>query len=92
MTIWLEYQTLFDVIQQAHTTAGTAVPAALLQRYNSEMVAVSRAKLALREDALAAAKTEVAELERLRKDVRLTGTPIYHTTVFNNVIHNCGRV
>jgi hypothetical protein len=45
----------------------------MLQRYNSEMVELSRAKLALRETALAAAKIEKSELERMRSDDNLTG-------------------
>jgi hypothetical protein len=73
MTIWLEYQTRFDVMQRCHTVARTVVPAAFLQRYNNEMVAASRAKLALRETDLAAAKTMKTELDRLRADESLTG-------------------
>ena len=45
----------------------------MLQRYNAEIVAISRAELALRESALAAAKAEKSELERLREDDALTG-------------------
>ena len=61
-------------MKRAHTVTRTKVPAALLQRYNTEMLTVSRAKLAWAEDALSAAKTEEAELERLRTDNSLTGT------------------
>jgi hypothetical protein len=77
--IWFEYQTQFDVMQQSHTIARTEVPAASLQRYSREMVAVSTAKLKLQEDALAAAKTETSELKRLRKDDSLTGDHAAYT-------------
>jgi hypothetical protein len=61
------------MVQQFHKLAQTTMPAEMLQRYNAEIVAVSRAELALRESALAAAKTEKSELERLREDDALTG-------------------
>jgi hypothetical protein len=73
MAVWVEYQSQFDMVQQAHTVTRTKVPAALLHRYKSEMIAVSRAKLAWRQDELSAAKTEEAELQRLRMDSNLTG-------------------
>jgi hypothetical protein len=73
MTVWAEYQSQFDMVQQAHTVGRTKVPEAFLHRYESEMIAISRAKLAWRQDDLSAAKTQKAELQRLRMDNNLTG-------------------
>lgn len=69
---WSQYQTQFAVVQQSHKVKKTNMPAEMLQRYNAEVVGCSRAKLARREGALAAAKTMVQELE-LQKANDLTG-------------------
>jgi hypothetical protein len=70
---WCEYQTQFGVVQQSHRVAKTVMPAELLQRHNDEMIALSRAKLVQRENALKAAKRTTDELELLLKADDLTG-------------------
>ena len=85
VAIWLEYQTQFYIVQQLHKQGETVMPAEMLQRYNAEMVGTSRAELALREGALAAAKIKHSELERLRKDDNLTGNR--HTYKVHSYVH-----
>jgi hypothetical protein len=71
--MWKQYQTQFNVVKSVHKVTGTVMPAAFRQRFNAELVAISRAKLAVHENALATAKTTICELKHLLTADDLTG-------------------